>query len=349
MCPMVKRSPAVSIRDVAERAGVALGTVSNVLNRPQKVAEPTRRRVLEAIDELGFVRNDAARQLRAGLSRTVGLIVLDVGNPFFTEVSRGVEDRAAEDGLSVLLGNSDETEYREAAHLDLFEQQRVRGLLISPLGDVYERLGRLRRRGTPIVLVDRPAEAHPYSSVWVDDVSGGRMATEHLLQTGRRRIAFVGGPANLRQVSDRRAGAEQAVAGSDASLEIIEIDGLIVENGRRVGMEITRRPAAERPDAIFAANDLVAIGMMQSLAMLNHGLLPDEIALIGYDDIDFSAAASIPLSSIRQPAELIGRTAVELLLRELHAIESGADIDHEQVVFQPELVIRASTERRRAR
>lgn len=343
MCPVVRRSPAVSIRDVAERAGVALGTVSNVLNRPHKVAEQTRQRVLDAIDELGFVRNDAARQLRAGLSRTLGLVMLDVGNPFFTEVSRGVEDRAAENGLSVLLGNSDENESREAGHLDLFEQQRVRGLLISPVGDVYERLGRLRRRGTPTVLVDRPAEDHPYSSVWVDDVAGGRMAVEHLLQSGRRRIAFVGGPATLRQVADRRAGAEQAVAGSGATLEFIETDSLVVGDGNKVGVAITDRRAADRPDAIFAANDLVAIGLMQTLALIDHRLVPDDIALIGYDDIDFAAAAVIPLSSIRQPAELIGRTAVELLLRELKAIESGADLDHEQVVFQPELVIREST------
>ncbi|QDP95857.1 LacI family transcriptional regulator [Microlunatus elymi] len=341
---MVERSTAVSIRDVAERAGVALGTVSNVLNRPQKVAEPTRKRVLDAIDELGFVRNDAARQLRAGLSRTLGLIVLDVANPFFTDVSRGVEDRAAEEGLSVLLGNSDESESRESAHLDLFEQQRVRGLLISPLGDVSARLGRLRRRGTPIVLVDRPAGDNPYSSVWVDDVAGGRMATEHLLQTGRRRIAFVGGPATIRQVADRRIGAEQAVGGSGAALEIIETDGLIVETGRKIGHELVARRPQDRPDAIFAANDMVAIGLMQSLALLEHRLVPDEIAMIGYDDIDFAAASVIPLSSIRQPSELIGRTAVELMLRELDAIESGVEVDHEQVVFQPELVIRASTD-----
>lgn len=340
---MVEPMATVSIRDVAERAGVALGTVSNVLNRPEKVAESTRKRVLEAIDELGFVRNDAARQLRAGLSRTLGLVVLDVANPFFTEVARGVEHRAAEEGLSVLLGNSDESEVRESAHLDLFEQQRVRGLLISPLGDIYDRLDRLRRRGTPVVLVDRPADAHPYSSVWVDDVAGARMAVEHLLQTGRRRIAFVGGPSSIRQVADRRAGAEQAVAGTGADLEIVDTDGLTLESGRRIGRDLLVRPAADRPDAIFAANDVVAIGLMQSLGMVDHRLVPDEIALIGYDDIDFASATVVPLSSIRQPSGLIGRTAVELLLRELAAAASGTEIEHQQVVFQPELVIREST------
>jgi LacI family transcriptional regulator len=169
------------------------------------------------------------------------------------------------------------------------------------------------------------------------------MAVEHLLQTGRRRIAFVGGPATLRQVADRRAGVEQAIAGSGASLEIIETDSLTVSAGHGVAQAIAKRPAANRPDAIFAANDLVAIGLMQSLALVDHHLVPDKIAIIGYDDIDFAAATVIPLSSIRQPAELIGRTAVELLLRELHAIESGGEVDHEQVVFHPELVVREST------
>ncbi len=123
---------AVSVRDVAAAASVSVGTVSNVLNRPEKVAPGTVERVLAAIDELGFVRNDAARQLRAGRSRSIGLVVLDVRNPFFTEVARGAEDRAAEDGMTILLGNSDENADRERSYLDLFEEQRVHGVLISP-------------------------------------------------------------------------------------------------------------------------------------------------------------------------------------------------------------------------
>jgi len=126
---------AVSVRDVAAAASVSVGTVSNVLNRPDKVAPATVERVTTAIAELGFVRNDAARQLRAGRSRSIGLVVLDVRNPFFTDVARGAEDRAAEDGMTILLGNSDENTDREGAYLDLFEEQRVHGVLISPLAD----------------------------------------------------------------------------------------------------------------------------------------------------------------------------------------------------------------------
>lgn len=333
----------ISVREVAAEAGVSVGTVSNVLNRPDKVSAGTVTRVQAAIELLGFVRNDAARQLRAGRSRSIGLVVLDVGNPFFTDLARGAEDRAAQAGLTVLLGNSDETLERESAYLDLFEEQRVHGVLISPLGDGGEQLKRLRRRGTPAVLVDGQTDDHSFSSVAVDDVFGGHLAVSHLIDTGRTRLAFVGGPHSIRQVTDRLEGARRAVAEhAGASLETIETCSLSVLEGRGVGEALLARPAAERPDAIFAANDLLALGVLQALSMLGDLRVPEDIALIGYDDIAFSETAVVPLSSIRQPSALIGSTAVDLLLREA---EAGADFTPEQVVFQPELVVRASTAR----
>lgn len=332
---------AVSVRDVAAAASVSVGTVSNVLNRPEKVAPDTVARVMAAIDELGFVRNDAARQLRAGRSRSIGLVVLDVRNPFFTEVARGAEDRAAEDSMTILLGNSDENADRERSYLDLFEEQRVHGVLISPLGDDETRLQRLRGRDTPVVLVDRVSEDRKLSSVSVDDVVGGELAVRHLIDTGRRRIAFVGGPSSIRQVADRLAGARRAVeAAPDASLEVIPTESLTVLEGRAAGEAIRERAADERPDAVFAANDLLAVGVLQALNMLGSVRVPEDVALIGYDDIDFASAAVVPLSSIRQPASLIGYTAVDLLLKEA---ASGEGFTPEQVVFQPELVVRAST------
>jgi len=334
-----------SVKDVAAKAGVSVGTVSNVLNRPEKVSPDTVDRVHAAIDELGFVRNDAARQLRAGRSRSIGLVVLDVGNPFFTDVARGAEDRAGSEHLSVLLGNSDESIDRERAYLDLFEEQRVAGVLITPLGDDLSRLARLRDRGTPTVLVDRQTDDASFSSVAVDDIAGGRLAVEHLIALGRRRIAFVGGPTTLRQVVDRLAGATSAVAaaaanGTDVALEIVDTDALTVLQGRAAGEALRDRPRAEWPDAVFAANDLLAMGVLQAFSMLGTVRVPVDIALIGYDDIDFASAAVVPLSSIRQPSALIGHTAVELLLREA---DGGPGDGPQQIVFQPELVVRQST------
>ncbi|KQP56898.1 LacI family DNA-binding transcriptional regulator [Agreia sp. Leaf283] len=332
---------ASSVRDVAQRAGVSVGTVSNVLNHPEKVSPASAERVQRAIDELGFIRNDAARQLRNGRSRTIGMVVLDVRNPFFTDLARGAEDEASQSGLTVTLGNSDEDPAREATYLDLFEQQRVYGVVISAYADISERLSRLKKRGIPAVLVDRSSPDGAFSSVSVDDLAGGRLAVEHLLSLGRRRLAFVGGPMGIRQVADRLEGARAAVAGHpDASLEVIEIDALSVLAGRAAGADIVGRASGDRPDAIFAANDLVSMGLLQAFAMQGADVaVPGQIALIGYDDIDFASAAVVPLSSIRQPSALIGRTAVEILLAEAE----DPSAPPQQVVFQPELVVRAST------
>jgi len=331
----------VSVRDVAHLAGVSVGTVSNVMNHPEKVSESAVERVHDAIAQLGFIRNDAARQLRAGRSKTIGLVVLDVRNPFFTDIARGAEDQAAQAGLALTLGNSDESVARETAYLDLFEEQRVHGILISPFGDITERLAALRSRGIPAVLVDRSSGDLSYSSVSVDDVAGGRMATAHLLESGRRRIAFVGGPLEIRQVSDRAHGAQEAVdAVEGATLEMINTDGLSVIAGRTVGSDILARRPEDRPQAIFAANDLVAMGVLQALMLRGNGLnVPSDIAIVGYDDIDFASAAVVPLSSVRQPSALMGKTAVEILLEEA----ADPDIERRQIVFQPQLVVREST------
>ena len=326
----------VSVKDVAARAGVSVGTVSNVLNSPAKVATETAERVHRAIDELGFVRNDAARQLRAGTSRCIGFVVLDVSNPFFTDLARAAEERAAESGLALLIANSGEQREREAAGLDLFEEQRVRGVLVSPVEDITDRLEQLRRRGTPSVLVDRMASTPGFSSVSVDDVVGGRTAVQHLLDGGRRRILFVGGPLDLEQVRDRLQGARAAVAEvPGATLEVLPIGALTVRHGVDAGREILAM--TDRPDAVFAANDLVALGVLQA-ALLGGLRIPGELALVGYDDIEFAASAGVPITSMRQPRDRMGAIAVDLLLSEIDGVT-----ERSRIVLQPELVVRESS------
>ncbi|PYY63320.1 LacI family transcriptional regulator [Curtobacterium sp. MCPF17_003] len=331
---------AVSVREVAALAGVSLGTVSNVLNRPDKVAPGTVERVQSAIATLGFVRNDSARQLRAGRSSTVGLIVLDGGNPFFTDVARGAEDAAMDNGLAVLIGNSDESTDRERTYVDLFEERRVAGLLISPAGDDLSRLARLRDQGTAVVLVDRRADDEHFASVSVDDIAGGRIAVEHLAAIGRTHIAFVGGPFGIRQVADRHAGALAAAQAAGIRLEALPTTSLSVLEGRRIGEAIQARPATERPDAVFAANDLLAVGLEQAFIMRGTIAVPEQIAIVGYDDIAFAESAVVPLTSVRQPAQDLGRRAIELLTKQ---VEQGQDIDLEHVEFTPELVVRQSS------
>ncbi len=329
------------MREVAAAAAVSVGTVSNVLNAPDKVAPATVARVQAAIDELGFVRNDAARQLKAGRSRSVGLVVLDVGNPFFTDIARAAERRAGDYNLTVLLGTSDDDPRRERAYVDAFDEQRVFGLLMSPIGDDLDRLLQLRNRGVPVVLVDRDGSGTPFDSVAVDDVAGAHLAVSHLCAIGRRRIAFVGGPAQLRQVRDRRRGAHAAVAAVPGThLEVIDTPALTVLAGRAVGEMLRDRSPRQRPDAVFCANDLLAIGVLQALSLMGGLRVPNDMALVGYDDIDFARSAVVPLTSIRQPTGSIGATAIDLLVE---AAEDLAGHVPRHVVFQPELVIRGST------
>ncbi len=330
---------AVGVKDVAAAAGVSVGTVSNVLNQPERVSAKTVERVQRVIQELGFVRNDAARQLRAGRSRSIGLVVPDIGNPFFAEVVRGAEDRAADAGMTVLLGNSDERDERQVAHLELFQEQRVNGVLLTPASDDLSAVHRFATGGMPVILVDREVEEGVLPSVSVDDVEGGRLAADHLLASGRRRLAFVGGPQSVQQVSDRLRGVQEAVAAHpDVTLEIFEQSALTVLQGRAAGETIAARSGDSRPDAVFAANDLLAVGLLQAFSFGSGIRVPQDIAMVGYDDIDFASATVVPLSSVRQPARLLGWTGVDLLLKELDGVEHDR-----RVRFQPELVVRESS------
>jgi LacI family transcriptional regulator len=336
-------SEPVSIKDVAAQAGVSIGTVSNVLNKPEIVAQPTRDRVQAAIHALGYIRNESARQLRAGRSRTIGLVVLDVGNPFFTDVARGVEQEASFSGLAVILCNSNESLESENRYLRLLEEHRVQGILITPVSDADKRLARLEQLSTPVVLVDSKSASTGRCSVSVDDVQGGEIAVTHLLRGGHQRIAFVGGPLTLRQVTDRRDGALRAMkraSGSATDLLVIETAAPTVSAGRQAGAALARLPAEERPTAAFCANDLIALGLLQELAQ-EQVRVPEDFAIVGYDDIEFAAAAAVPLSSVRQPREQLGRAAARLLLEEAR---EANDHQHRQVIFQPDLQARRSSQ-----
>jgi LacI family transcriptional regulator len=330
----------VGVKDVARAAGVSAGTVSNVLNHPERVREDKRRRVETAVRDLGYVRNESARHLRSGSSRTLGLLLLDAWNPFFTDLAHGVEDWAADRSWALLISNSAREPERESLYLDLFAERRVQGVIAVPTGDLADRLLALRQKGIATVVVDERDTGTGSMSVSLDDVRGGELAATHLLERGHREIAFAGSPGRVTQVRDRLLGATSAVeaAGTGARLRVLPTASLSVDGGRRLGEELVRLPAAERPTALFASSDLVAIGVLQVL--LRHGVrVPQDLALVGYDDIEFARQVAIPLTTVRQPSYEMGRTAAEMLIRQL----TGDQPDERHVVFQPELVVREST------
>jgi Transcriptional regulators len=330
----------VGIREVAALAGVAVGTVSHYLNHPDKVSTERAERIRSAIETLGFVPNNAGRQLRLGRSNAIAYLAPDVSNPYFAEIAEAVELRAAERGVSAFIANSHRSREREDAYLRFFEQNQVLGLLVSSHLPIEDRLAHMRRRGTPSVLVGQAASSPEQASISLDDVEGGRLATQHLVDLGRRRLAFVGGPLGIKQVADRLTGTNGVVrATRGVALEIVDQSDRTIRGGREIGRMLAERPAADRPDAVFAVNDLLALGILQEL--VRAGIeVPRDIALIGYDDIEFGEASLIPLSTIRGRHGEFGAVTVDLLFGEI----AGRG-DHERhQTFTPSLVVRESTQ-----
>ncbi len=266
--------------------------------------------------------------------------MLDVTNPFFTEVARGVEDYAQAAGYAVILCNSDEADDKERRYLRVLEEQRVRGILITPVHGRAPELRRIRDRGTPVVLLDRPGSAGQ-CSVAVDDRRGGEIAVSHLLGLGHRSIALVNGPVAIRQCADRRRGAYRAVekAGLDpaAVLTEVTVPAMNAQAGSAAAGELLG--GERKPTAVFCTNDMLALGLLRRLSLAGV-TVPGDLAVVGYDDIEFAADAAVPLTSVRQPKYQLGRAAAELLLDEA---DRPDEHEHRRFVFKPELVARASS------
>ncbi|ASU58807.1 MULTISPECIES: LacI family DNA-binding transcriptional regulator [Nocardiopsis] len=344
---MSTRSPnarrGVGITEVARRAGVSPGTVSNVLNRPERVAEATRLRVEAAITELDYVRNSSGSSLRSGRSESVGLLVLDVTNPFFTEVARGVEDEAAGSGLAVVLLNSAEKRERQQRNVRLLAEQRAAGAVVMPVDDDLSDLLWLSRQGTFWVALDRGDVAEDVGcSVSVDNHAGGMAAGRHLIGLGHETVTFLTGPFAIEQVRRRHEGLRDAFTEAgldpDSCVRVIEQPLLNPEQGERAVDAILGGGPRQRPRAVFCANDQLALGVMKGLGQ--RGLrVPEDMSVVGYDNVDFADLVHPGLTTVAQPKYELGRAAMRLLESELN---HGEHV-HERVLFTPELVVRGST------
>lgn len=329
-----------SVRDVAELAGVSVGTVSHVLNHPDRVAASTRERVEMAISELGFVRSETARRLRRGGSSLVGVLVHDIANPFFTEAARGIEDRLREDGRLPMLSSTDSDPDRERELMNLLAGMDVRGVIVTPSASTLDNLAVLAGRGIRVVLMDHPPISSELSTVSGDDVAGAQAAVAHLVGLGHRRIGFVNGPISVRQSVDRREGVLAALvaAGLDPAAVLTEVRPEVGGRGYSADAgaagAATLLDAEDRPTALFCANDQLAIGAMREIRRRGLGI-PGDVSIVGYDDVAIASELITPLTSVHQPMRDIGRAAADLLLSD------GSKVQH--VTFVPELVVRASS------
>ncbi len=279
----------LSMRDVAARAQVSIGTVSNVVNNPDIVLPATREKVQQAIADLGWVPNQQAQQLRAGRGRTIGLAVMDVTNPFFADLLRAAQDVLFTHGFHATIGDANIDEARQTTILRTFLEQRVRGVILGPIGSQPSEVGALAKaRTSPRCWSTGWPTPSERCTVGVDDVAGGRIAIEHLVSQGHRRVAFVGGPISTEADPRPSRGRPEPLhsrAGADL-LSISNVPELDFAAGRQAADEVVLMDPRARPTGVFCANDLVAIGLLQGV--MAHGLrVPDDIAIVGYDNIDF--------------------------------------------------------------
>ena len=327
-----------TIKDVALRAGVSLGTVSNYINDTKPLAPETSTRVRSAIADLGFVPNRSVRTLHGNRASVIGFVVPDATNPFFTELARHVEDVARSHDCVVVFCDAAADEEREASYLRHLAEMRVSGVILTSVTNDPVNLSDLESVNAPIVLLGDPKPGFGASSVCIDHRRSGYLAMNHLLSLGRREILFAGGPGGHGVLEARYAGAAQAIAehplGADVNLRRVDAVGRTV--GERAALVDAILAAETRPDAIMSGNDMIAIAILN--ALLRRGIrVPEDIAIVGHDDIEAAHQAVIPITTVRQPIEKLGRLAAELLFRE------GDHPAVRNIVFDPELVVREST------
>ncbi|HEX2907612.1 MAG TPA: LacI family DNA-binding transcriptional regulator, partial [Phototrophicaceae bacterium] len=302
------------------------------------VAADLRSRVLNAVQVLGYQPKRAARRLRAQSSNVIGLIISDIQNPYFISVIRGVEDAAYANQMNIVLCNSDEDPAKERIYLGVLEAERVAGLIIVPTHDTNETdLNRLQQMGIPVILLDRLVAAVQVDAVRVDNERGAYEAVKHLLDLGCRKIAHISGSPNLTTGHDRAQGYQHALAevGLKPEAKWIKTGDFKTESGYRLTLELLDLP--KPPDALFVANNLMTLGALRALRERNVRV-PEDMALVGFDDMPWSAEFHSPLTAVSQPTYELGQESVHLLLRRL----AQPDAPVRTVVLHTRLIVRES-------
>lgn len=332
--------PTVTIRDIARDAGVSTTTVSHVVNGTRIVSAAVKARVDASIENLGYVPNAAARSLRRNRTWSIGVVVPNCSNPFFAEMLAGVEDAAFAADISVILCNAHDDPQRQRRHLRLLTEKQVDAVLLLSVGEDERLAGQLLGLAVPHVVVDRDVAGLAVDSVRVDHAAGGRLAAVHLLDLGHRAIACITGPMALSSARQRHEGFVQEFERRGISLNdsMVCASDFTASGGYAAASRLL--DSSNGPTAIFAANDLMAIGALR--AVRECGLrLPDDLAVVGFDDIALASQSSPPLTTVAQPKAELGALAARVLIDRV-ARPDRSPVTH---VLQPHLVVRESTSR----
>lgn len=331
----------LTIADVAKVANVSKATVSAVLNNKLTVAPHTREKVLEVIKRLNYRPSEVARSLSIQKTKCIGLVIKEIDNPYFAKVMKGVFDTCCENGFTVLLGSSELSPVQEMQSIETLTSQRVEGLIISPLQDQemdFSYLADLQREKYPLVTLGL-IKNYTTNVVDIDNISAAYQAVKYLIELGHTEIAYFAGPSYSSHSNDRLAGFQQAFIDHNLPIpkNFIQQVGSYIGNSYQVGKEFFSQNN-NLPTAVFCYNDLVAIGLIN--ALLEFGIqVPDQVSVIGFDNIDICESVKIPLTTVHVPAYDIGRKAAELLIRQ---IMSPDEILNEKIILEAKLIVRNS-------
>lgn len=328
-----------SIKDVAQRAQVSITTVSHVVNRTRFVSDKVRADVEAAIRELGYVPSAVARSLKSNTTKTIGMLIPNCTNPYFAEIVRSVEDHCFAAGYTLILCNTDDDPHRQGVYLKVLSEKRIDGMIIISTGQDEDLLRLLKGQPIPTVLLDREINEVNCDLVQNAHLQGGLMATQHLIDLGHRRIACLAGPADLTPSTQRIEGWRNALAQNgltEESADLLWHSDFSSQGGYVTMQAILAHP--QRPTAVFVCNDLMGVGAL-SAAHEAGVRVPQDMSLIGFDDIELAHFTSPPLTTIAQPKHRIGVAAVDMLLERIQ----GGRVEARTVLFQPELVVRNST------
>ena len=334
----VVMSKRVTMTDVAHEAGVSLMTVSRVVNKKDGVSDETRQRVLEVVDTLGYRPSSIARGLVTKHTNTLGIVVPDIANPFFSSIARGAEQQAYAETYSVFVGNTDEEPKRERAILESLEDKRVDGILLCSSRLDEAELAEVVDRFPAVVLVSRKLDHDGcVGIILIADEFGGKIATQHLIRSGHRNIGLITGPQISHSTRGRFKGYQIALeqAGLPFNPDWVQYCSPVIEQGKETAYQLLEK----NPEltALFCHNDLVAVGVLQACEQL--GLdVPDDIAIVGFDDVDLAAIVSPALTTLRVDRSEIGRTAMRMLLSQIKDCSETP----QEIVLQPELIVRES-------
>lgn len=330
-----------NVRDVAKQAHVSIGTVSNVLNRPEQVSEETRLRVRNAIDMLGFVPNSQMRNSNRE-PRVIGLILPLSDNPFYTELQQGIEDAVSKAGLRVLTGYSREDESIEYQLLTSMVDAGFKGVIVTPVGPRNQVFEKFIEQNIRVGYISQTDDEPEQCSVSIDQVRGGYIGLEYLHNLGHKNILWISGPSHHHQSNQRFVGISLAAKELGVNLSTMSSPSLDFISGEQLAPDILALP--KLPDAIFAGNDALALGIINYL--LKEGVkVPEDVSILGFDNVTYAESAIVPLTTVSQTPYQLGYTMGEQMINELDADESHL---HQHVVFQPQIVERSSTKSRKS-